>query len=158
MNSTNFKIAGLPFDLFQPLFRLTEEELNARSARRCIVDAKPSFPCRVSLKDAEIGESVILISYSHHQVNGPYKSSGPIYVRENAEPAELEINEIPEVARERLMSIRAYGSDGMLIASDVAQGENLAVEIRRFFADSKVAYLHLHNAKPGCYSCRVDRV
>jgi hypothetical protein len=29
--------------------------------------------------------------------------------------------------------------------------------IARFFADPQVAYLHLHNARPGCYNCRVDR-
>jgi Protein of unknown function (DUF1203) len=157
MESTNFKITGLPFAFFEPLFRLTEEELKARNARKCIVDTKPGFPCRVSLREADIGESVILISYPHHSVEGPYKSSGPIYVRETAEAAELEINEIPEVGQTRLMSIRAYGEDGMLTSSTVAEGQNVAVEIRRFFEDPKVAYLHLHNAKPGCYSCRVDR-
>jgi len=26
------------------------------------------------------------------------------------------------------------------------------------FADPKIAYAHLHNARPGCYSCRAERV
>jgi Protein of unknown function (DUF1203) len=153
----DFQISGLPIETFQPLFNLSESELAARNARRCIVDSKPGFPCRVSLVDAEIGESVILLHYAHHQVNGPYLSSGPIYVRESAVQAELKVNEIPQVARQRLMSVRGFDSNGFMLVSDVVEGQNLQEKIADLFASEKVAYLHLHNAKPGCYSCRVDR-
>ena len=35
---------------------------------------------------------------------------------------------------------------------------NLLEEIvSRLFSDEQVNYLHLHNARAGCYSCRVDR-
>ena len=30
-------------------------------------------------------------------------------------------------------------------------------QVDRFFGDPRVRYLHLHNARPGCYNCRVDR-
>jgi hypothetical protein len=29
--------------------------------------------------------------------------------------------------------------------------------IMRFFANPQVGYLHVHNARRGCYACRVDR-
>jgi hypothetical protein len=72
-------------------------------------------------------------------------------------PARLEVNEIPQVARHRLMSVRAFDSNGFMLASDVVEGRDLENKIADFFANESVAYLHLHNAKPGCFSCRVDR-
>jgi hypothetical protein len=36
-------------------------------------------------------------------------------------------------------------------------GGSLEDSIEGMFANPSVAYLHLHNAKPGCYAARVDR-
>jgi hypothetical protein len=155
-NSNDFRISGLSMDPFFHLLTLSDTELASHQARRYKADSKPGFPCRVSLVDAEPGETVILLPYLHHAV-GPYRSSGPIFVRENARPAELGINELPEVVRNRLMSVRAYDSESLMLASAVVEGPELATQIEEFFADERVAYLHLHNAKPGCYSCRADR-
>jgi hypothetical protein len=154
----NFLISGLPMEPFFNLFKLSDEQLKTHNARRCIADSKPGFPCRVSLVDAEPGETVLLLPYAHHDVNGPYHSSGPIFVRENAKTTRLRVNELPEVVKSRLMSVRAYSKDSLMLASAVVEGSNLAAQISEFFADDSVDYLHLHNAKPGCFSCRVDRV
>jgi hypothetical protein len=110
------------------------------------------------LKDAEPGERVILLPYTYHDVASPYRASGPIFVREQAEQTEFGVNEIPELLRSRLLSVRAYDGDGFMIAAEVVDGQQIEEPIGRFFADAKVAYLHVHNARPGCYSCRVDRV
>jgi hypothetical protein len=155
MNS--FQFSGLPLEDFQFLFNFSDAELASHGAQRCIVDSKPGYPCRVSLADAEIGESVILLNYVHHPVDGPYRSSGPVYVRETATQVIFRVNEVPPVVRDRLMSVRAYDSNGYLVRSDVVEGSTLEHKIPDFFSDASVAYLHLHNAKPGCYSCRVDR-
>jgi len=156
-NQISFRISGLPIEPFSSLFALSDEELALQNGRRYVVDVKPGFPCRVSLVDAEPGETVILIPYLHQSVKGPYQSSGPIFVRENAKPAELDVNELPEVVRRRLISVRAYSVDSLISASTVVDGSDLKRQIAEFFEDEKVAYLHLHNAKPGCFSCRVDR-
>jgi hypothetical protein len=153
-----FLISALPVEPFRFLFGLSDTELAAHNARRCIADMKPGYPCRVSLVEAELGESVILVPYTHHAVNGPYHGTGPVYIREGATRVELDVNQIPEVARGRLMSVRAYDSEGLMIASDVVEGRDLESSIEYFFTQENIAYLHLHNAKPGCYSCRVDRV
>ena len=34
----------------------------------------------------------------------------------------------------------------------------VAAQIERMFGNEDVAYIHLHNAKRGCFSCRVERV
>jgi hypothetical protein len=154
---TNFRIVGLPLAQFQPLFSLDDTELAQQGARRLIVDAKPGFPCRVSLQDAEIGERIILIPFVHHDVESPYRASGAIFVRETARQTELAPGETPDVAASRVMSVRAYNDKGMMLHAAVTPGSELESQIENFFSDAQVSYLHLHNAGAGCYSCRVER-
>jgi hypothetical protein len=154
---TNFQIAGLPLAQFAPLFSLDDNDLAEKGARRLIVDAKPGFPCRVSLQDAEIGERVILVPFVHHDVESPYRASGAIFVRETAKRIELAPGEIPDVVASRVMSVRAYNDKGMMVNASVTLGKELKSQIEEFFGDAKISYLHLHNAGAGCYSCRVER-
>lgn len=155
---TNFQIVGLTSVPFEPLYSLRDKELAARGARRIRVDTKPGFPCRVTLADAEIGETVILLPFTHHNVDSPYRASGPIFVREKAKESRLTPGEIPEVVSSRTMSVRAYDKNAMMIDGSVVPGSEIQTHIEKLFTDPKIAYLHLHNAGAGCYSCKVDRV
>jgi hypothetical protein len=152
-----FQIHALPAAEFQPLFGLSDEELAKRLARRIIADSNPGYPCRVSLADAEIGETLILLNYEHQPADSPYRASHAIFVREHAEQAFPEIGEIPEALSARLISVRAFDADDCLVASDVAQGSRLGEAIPAMFDDRDVVYLHLHNAKAGCFAARVTR-
>lgn len=154
---TSFRIVGLPLAQFGPLFSLNDNELAQKGARRVIVDAKPGFPCRVSLQDAEIGENVILVPFTHHDVDSPYRASGPIFVRERANEAQPATGEIPDVVLIRTMSVRAYDDNGMMVNGEVVPGRELKSRIEELFANPKLSYLHLHNAGAGCYSCKVER-
>ena len=42
--------------------------------------------------------------------------------------------------------------------AEVLPGTELEALIDRFFAEPSVSYLHVHNARRGCYACRVDRL
>ena len=64
---------------------------------------------------------------------------------------------IPEQLAIRLLSVRAFDGDGMMIDADVVEGTGLEPLIERMFADGRVAYLHVHNARRGCFAARVDR-
>ncbi len=156
--SVSFRVLGLPADTFRGLFELDDEELRERGARRMTVDAKPGYPCRVSLVDAEVGEEVILTSFEHHEVDSPFRGEGPIFVRRDATAAQPAIGEIPEMLERRPISVRAYDGEGMMADASVAHGENeLRAAIERMLATHDVAYLHLHNAGAGCFNCRVER-
>ena len=148
---------ALPYEPFQPLFDRTDSELGAVGARRMVVDEKPGFPCRVSLVDAEVGETVVLLPFTHHDVTTPYRSSGPIFVRHGAVSATPAPGEVPTLLRHRLLSIRAYDESAMLVAAEVGHGTDLEAIIERLFGRAETSYLHIHNAKPGCYNCRVVR-
>jgi len=153
----SFQISGLKFAQFAGLVGLTDEQLAARNARRVLADRHPGFPCRVSLIDAQPGERVLLVNYEHLALPGPYRSRYAVYVRENAVDAAPAIDEIPPVLRGRLLSLRAFSAEGMLLEADVAEGPVLAPVIERLLAPPAVAYLHVHNARPGCFAARVDR-
>jgi hypothetical protein len=151
-----FRLSALPYAPFAPLFALADAELPAHRARRVTVGTG-GYPCRVSLTDAAPGETVILVHYEHQPADTPFRAGHAIYVRENAAQAHPAPGAIPALFRTRLLSLRGFDADDMLVAADIAPGEALEPAIEANFADPAVAYLHLHFAKPGCYAARVDR-
>ena len=56
----SFQIHALPAEPFHGLFDLSEAELRARNIRRTVVTDTSGAPCRVSLAEAELGETVLL--------------------------------------------------------------------------------------------------
>ena len=45
---------------------------------------------------------------------------------------------------------------GLMRDADVVEGSDALSHLQRLLAVPDVAYLHVHNARPGCYACRVD--
>lgn len=153
----DYVVEGLDIEVFRPLFGLQDDALRARGVVRMVADAKPGFPCRVTLEDAEPGETVLLLPWRHLDVDTPYRADGPIFVRESARATRVSRNAIPEQQRSRLLSVRAYDAAGWMRDAEVVDGVALEPLIARFLADPEVDYLHVHNARRGCYACRVDR-
>lgn len=153
----SFQIHALSAEPFAPLFALSDDELRARGIRRVLADGRPVYPCRVSLQDAIGGEHLLLLPHEHHDVDTPYRASGPVYLRESATQAQPEIDEIPTLLRTRLLSLRAYDARGMMVWADVVDGAQAETGIAELFAIDRVDYIHIHYAKPGCYACRVTR-
>lgn len=143
---------------FNHLFNLSEEQLLEKGMVKMIVDKNPGYPCRVTLEDAEIGEEVLLFPFEYHKTNSPYKGSGPIYIRKNAEKVNLAINEIPEMLFKRLQSLRVYDKNGMMIDAKTLEGKAIKKEIEIIFKNDVASYIQIHNANPGCYNCHVTRV
>src|SRR5678816_2019821 len=100
---SDFQFVAVPIERFTHLFAMDDAELASSGAKRMTVDENPGYPCRVSLMDAPIGETVILTPFQHHDVNSPYQSAGPIFVRETAQTAQPEVNEIPLMLQHRLL-------------------------------------------------------
>ncbi len=152
----SFRITGLPAEDFAPLFALSAEELAARGAVRLVADARPVYPCRISLTDAAPGGEVILVHHEHHPVDTPYRASHAVYVRAG-ETRYDEVDRIPDQLRSRTLSVRAFDERGMLVGADLTEGTALEAVIERLFAHPRASYLHVHYAKPGCYAALVER-
>jgi hypothetical protein len=153
----SFQIVTLPLGPFAPFFALDDEQLRAKGAKRYVADRQPGFPCRVSLLDAAPGEAVVLVPFTHQDADSPYRASGPIFIRENAQQAHMGVNEVPELLRSRTLSVRAYDAGGLMVDADVVDGHLLDTAIERLFDEPRVEYLHVHFARPGCFACRVNR-
>ena len=153
----SFRVSGIPAARIDEFRQLPDDQLKKHRVIRYVADKKPGFPCRVSLDDAEVGESVLLLNYEHLPSSSPYRSIGPIFVRESVTDTYSKLNEIPELLRHRLLSVRAYDDKDMIVEAEVLQGAELEQLIQRLFANSRVSYLHVHNARPGCYAGRIDR-
>jgi hypothetical protein len=154
---TSFQIVGLPFERFRSLFALSDSALAERNVCRVVATSKPGYPCRVSLADADIGEELLLLSFEHQPAMSPYRSSGPIFMRKAAVEARVAPGVVPDYVRIRLMSVRAYDSTHLMTDAIVCAGTDTASAIQRMFSSKEVAYIHLHNANRGCFSCAVNR-
>jgi hypothetical protein len=155
---STFQFIGLLPEQFSHLLSLSAEQLAPLGIVRVTADSKPGFPCRVSLQDAEPGEELLLLPYEHQPAVSPYRASGPILVRAGAQQSEFQPGEIPPCVTSRQISVRAYDAQHMMVDAEVCYGDEVRREIQRQFSSPAVSYIHLHNAKRGCFSCRVERV
>jgi hypothetical protein len=111
----------------------------------------------VSLEDARVGETVYLLHYTHQAAATPFRASHAIYVREGVACAAVPPGEVPEMIRNRIISLRAFDASGMMVNADLAEGEVVATRIESLFQHPDTDYLHLHFAKQGCFAARVSR-
>lgn len=152
----SFRITGLSPEPFRPLFELSDDALERIGARRVFAD-EPRLPCRVSVAHAELGEEMLLLNYAHQPANTPYRASHAIYVRKAAERAFDAVDSVPDVITSRLVAVRAFDAEHLMIAADVGAGDATRALIESYLADPKASYLQLHYARRGCYAARVER-
>ena len=150
-----FLVSGLSPDPFLPLYGLSDLELAQRRARRVVVNG-PGFPERIEMRDADLGETLLLVNYEHQDADTPFRASHAVYIREGATEAASVIG-LPDVLRRRLLSLRAFSEDGMMLDADVVEGEAATPVIERMLSEERIAYVHAHSARPGCYLARIDR-
>jgi hypothetical protein len=153
----DYQISSLDAATFGHLFGQDKLSLDKQNVRRMTVTEKPGFPCRVTLEDADVGDSVLLLNYEHQPASSPYRSSHAIFVNEGATGAASYDNEIPLQLQIRNLSVRSFDAAGMMVDADTCSGEDLEAMICRLFADATADYIHVHTAARGCYLARVDR-
>lgn len=152
-----FQIQALDPQPFAALFAMSDADLAQANARRVIVTAHPGAPCRVSLSDAAVGDTVVLTHFTHQPAASPFRSSHAIFVRQGATQAQPQPNEVPDMLLIRLISLRGFDAQDMMVSADVVDGQNLAPAIDHAFCNPAIAYIHLHIAKQGCFAASVVR-
>lgn len=152
----SYVVTGLAPEQFAPLFSMDDTALEAQGARRVLVTSDEGFPCRISLEEARRGEEILLLHHVSHDVASPYRSAYAIYVRRGVDAACYR-GELPPVLRTRTLALRAFDSDGMLLAARLAAPGEAEAAIRDLFADDRADYIHAHNAAAGCFAARIER-
>ena len=152
-----YRIEGLAADRFAPLAGLSEERLAEHGALRVVARTSPGYPCRISLEDAEPGESLILLNFISHDVETPFRTSYAIFVRESARaPARFD-DELPPVLRRRTLGLRGFDAAGMLRGALLAMPGDADARIRELLERPEIATIHAHNAAEGCFLARIER-
>jgi hypothetical protein len=151
-----YRISGLDPQPFAPFHYLSDEDLSARGIVRMLVTERPGFPCRVSLDDAEPGGTVLLLNHASVQ-DGPYAATHAIFVGEGGSEAAVFKDQVPPALARRILSLRAFDADHMMVAAILVQPGEADPAIRRLFEEPRVAYIHAHNAVRGCFAAVVER-
>jgi hypothetical protein len=151
-----YRIAGLAREAFEPLFALDDDQLAARNARRVRAEARGG-PCRISLEEAEAGESLLLLNHVSHDVATPFRTAYAIYVREAAGQPPCYRDEVPPLLRTRTLGLRGFDASGMLTGALLAMPGEADARIRELFGRPEIASIHAHNAAYGCFLARVER-
>jgi len=152
---TRFRIVPIETAVAERARRHRVDELG----RPVVVQVADSggFPCRHCLEDAVPGEAMLLFGHSPFTTGGPYREIGPIYVHERSCARRPPSAEIPEQLRRRLLALRGYDAAGNLLDADVVDGRELESLLARLLARDDVAFVHVRNARPGCFSCAIVR-
>ena len=152
----SYRVKGLDPAPFKPLFGLSDSELADRSVVRMTVTS-PTFPCRVSLTDRAIGETVLLLNHVSHDVANPYRAAHAIFVSQGEEEAADYVDEVPPVFEKRVLSLRGFDADGMMADAILTQPGEADAGIRKLFANPEIRTIHAHNAARGCFSAKIER-
>jgi len=151
-----YRITGLEPAPFAPLFELDDAQLEERGMTRMTVD-NPNFPCRITLRDCDIGDEVLLLNHVSHDGDGPYRASHAIFVSKSASKAANYEDTIPPALARRILSLRAFDSAGMMIDAALAQPGEADSVIRKLMDNPDTSHVDAHNAIRGCFAARIDR-
>ena len=155
MNTRTYEIVPIPPE--------QADDLRIQGGEVYVADAVPGFPCRQCLRDAEIGEELILVSHDPFRLTSPYRSASPIFIHRI--PCEQPDGgpDMPVQLTRRRLSVRSFDEAEMMLDAAVIDGRELDETIRRFFSDDRADRIHIHNADRGCWAAtaelgqRVDR-
>lgn len=152
-----FRVIPLPAEPFLPHFRADRDGTTLAGTVVVTADSFPGFPCRLRLRDAAPGERLLLVNYEHQPAENPYRSRHAVFVTIGAEPHYPEPNQVPTMLSQRLLSVRAFDSDDMMVAGEVCEGVHAGDHFSKLLARDDVQYLQVHTATRGCFLAQVVR-
>ena len=114
------------------------------------------FPVRCCLRDVDAAADVLLLSVQPPTAPSPYAAASPVYVHRERCRGFAADGSVPEVLRERVLSLRAYTADHMIAGTTVAHGHDLEPALAGLFRDGTAEYVFAHFAGPGCYVCTIE--
>ncbi len=139
-----------------PLDTNSAAELRQEGGTAYVADTHPGFPCRQCLRDADVGDELLLVSHDPFSTNSPYRSASPIFIHRHDCGAPI-TDVMPEQLTRRLLSVRAFNEDEIMIDAAVIDGADLEDTLARFLDNDETDHVHVHNAHRGCWATAVTR-
>jgi hypothetical protein len=142
----------------RPLRNDVADRLRSEAGEKTYVaDEFPGYPCRQCLRDADIGDELVLVSHDPFEKRSPYRSSSPIFLHRESCAHNIDESKIPKQLERRQLSVRAFDNDEMMIDAKVVQGAELSGLLDAFFAETTTSFVDIHNASRGCWAARALR-
>lgn len=141
----------------RPIDPAAADALRASGGTVHVATEHPGFPCRQCLRDAEVGDELLLVSHDPFTSDTPYRSASPIFLhRDPCVPPE-DLHELPTQLTERQLSVRSFDPDEVMIDATVIDGHHLQATIGLFFTARQSHSIHVHNATRGCWAVTIER-
>jgi hypothetical protein len=152
-----YLITGLDPAPYVPLFGADDAALGGCHAHRMIADSDTGFPCRVTLADAPKGARLLLLNHLSRTDDGPYRASHAIFVREDASEAAVYEAQVPPLMQRRVLSLRGFDGDGMMVDALLAQPGEADAGLRNLLDNPTIREVDVHTATRGCFLARARR-
>ncbi|PHR63150.1 MAG: hypothetical protein COA47_00615 [Robiginitomaculum sp.] len=152
-----FCITGLPTQTFQPLFGLDAAALRRKGVLRKVADSDTGYPCRITLKHIKTGQPALLLNFTSHAVETPFRSAYAIYVDPAATQTTMLQDQLPEVLLGRSIALRIFDKTGMLLGAELDTDGQVEQKIKTIFNKPEAAYIHAHTAAYGCFLTEIAR-
>jgi hypothetical protein len=132
------------------------DRLRAAGGIGYVADSKPGYPCRQCLRDAEVGDEMLLVSYDPFTASSPYRCASPIFIHcTPCEPNDQDV--LPVQLTCRTLSVRGFDNAAMMLDAALVEGGDLGRTIETLFDNLAIDHLHVHNASRGCFAARIER-
>lgn len=157
MDAPPFRIVPLPADHAAGLRDA------ASPADLRVADESPGYPCRRCLRDASIGDELILVAYDQFGRHGPgldrspYVGAGPVFIHRHDCGDDIDPDEVPVQLTRRQLSVRAFDGGAMMLDGRVVDGRELRTVLDELGSRPDVSWVHVHNAGPGCFAAAAVR-
>ncbi len=143
--------------VLHPLPPATAARLREGAVHRLVADTSPGYPCRQCLRDAEVGDELVLVSHDPFEADSPYRAASPIFLHATPCTPAVDDGVVPEQLAQRQLSVRGFDADAMLVDARLVDGAALAAALEEVFALPAVDVVHVHNAGAGCFAARATR-
>ena len=153
---TTLHILPVPVAFAHAVRATLKDPYRGTALRPLAVSDPHAFPCRACLRDAAVGEHVLLVSYCPFQGNSPFRSESAIYLHAEPCPPPIDPRVLPEQLRRRLLSVRSFDEQELLVEADIVEGEQLLTLAAALFSRPEVRVVYAYVARPGCFAARLE--
>ena len=120
-------------------------------------DTNPGYPCRQCLRDAEVGEALLLVSHDPFLGSTPYRSPSAIFIHREPCGSPASLVGIAEQQRRRQLSVRAFDRHELMVQAHVIDGTDLDQALNDLLVNSEIDRVDVHNAPQGCWAMSARR-
>jgi Protein of unknown function (DUF1203) len=152
-----FAIEALPTADLDDIRQAGRDRYGNPLMRRVVGAGDAGSPLRCCLREAAIGEQIVLIAHSPRGGTGVYREVGPVFIHADKCAGYLTPGQYPDGFRHRQQVFRAYDSQGRICDAILVNGIEAEEVIADLLARRGVAVVQSRNLLYGCFMFLISR-